>query len=134
MLSMSDPSRSRQTFNSPSSSSSTILTRVRPTNVRLGRSQSQADLPLVSKFPSPRHQQHQRTILNGITDINVSPIPSMIIPSSNDSTSPILSKSPPTATTTALMMINKQYSNNSSTYLPTVTNQHHQIDTKKISV
>jgi hypothetical protein len=128
MLDLTDSSQSRQTFNSPSVSS-TIVTKLRPDNVRLGRSQSQADLPFSSKFSSLRQQQ--RGVVNGSTDVLVSPSPSMVIPTANGDTIPALSKTPPSSTTTALMMINKHYVNNPSSSLPTMSN-HHQNNAKKI--
>ena len=126
MSDLSDSSRIRQTYNS--SSISTSSTKSRPSNVRLGRSQSQAELPFASKFSLSRQQQHQRTILNGSIDVDVSHTPPVSVPSSNDHNTP---KMPPSSTTTALMMINKQYSSNSSTYVPTMSN-HQQNNTKKI--
>lgn len=130
---VSNSNQIRQTFNSPSAaSSSTIVAKLRPSNVRRGRSQSQADLYLSSKLSLTRQTQHPRSSLNGLIDTGNSPSPSIIIPYTNGHKTPNLSKTPISSTTTALMMINKQYSNNSSTSLPPITN-HHQHNTKTIS-
>jgi hypothetical protein len=108
------------------------VTKIRPGNVRRGRSQSQADLHLPSKFSSTRQSQHQRTSLNALIDNGNSPSPCILIPSSNGHNTPTVSKTPVSATTTALMMINKQYSNNPLPRVPPITN-HHQNNTKNIS-
>jgi hypothetical protein len=134
MSDLTDSNRSRQTYNSPTGSTVSInSTKLRASNVRLGRSQSQAELPFASKFSSPRQQQHRRTIVNGSIDIGVSPTPAVLIPSSNAHDTTTLPKMPPSSTTTALMMINKQYSNSPSTYVPTMSN-HQPNNTKKISM
>ncbi|CAF4383135.1 unnamed protein product [Rotaria sp. Silwood2] len=131
---LTDSSQSRLTFNSPSFvSSSTTLSRLRAGNVRLGRSQSQADMALSSKYSSPRQQHYQRTILNSTLNNGVSSSSNFVGSSSNGHTIENLSKSPPTSTTTALMMINKHYTNNQSSSLPTMSN-HQQDNGKKISL
>ena len=66
MTDLTGGSQSRQSFNS---SSFTTMTKIRPGNVRLGRSQSQADLPFSSKFSSSRQQ---RSTVNDSIDFGVS--------------------------------------------------------------
>ncbi|CAF4060266.1 unnamed protein product [Rotaria magnacalcarata] len=129
-----DSNQSRQTFNSSSFlSSSTTSSKIRPGNVRLGRSQSQAEIVLSSKYSSPRQQQYRRTILNDSINIGVTPSSDVLNPPSNSSTIANLPNSPPSSTATALMMINKHYSNSpSSSSLPTMSRDQHD-NTKKIS-
>ncbi|CAF0939187.1 unnamed protein product [Rotaria sordida] len=125
---------SSQTFNSPSFvSSSTNFSTVRPSNIRLSRCQSQADIVLSSKRTSPSRQHYQRTVLNGTTNISVSPSSNVFNSSSNDNIIGNISKNPPSSTTTALMMINKHYTNHPSSSLPTISN-HQQDNTKKLSL
>ncbi|CAF1058594.1 unnamed protein product [Rotaria sp. Silwood1] len=132
---LTDSSQSRLTFNSPSFvSSSTISSKLRANNVRLGRSQSHADIVLSSKYSSPpRQQQYQRTVLNGSNPIGALPSSNIFNSSSNGNTISTIPKGPPSSTTTALMMINKHYSNNSSSSsFPTMSNHHQQhYNTKK---
>ncbi|CAF3641067.1 unnamed protein product [Rotaria socialis] len=129
-----DSNQSRQTFNSSSFlSSSTTLSKIRPSNVRLGRSQSQAEIVLSSKYSSPRQQQYRRAVLNDSINIGVTPSSDVLNLPSNSSTIANLPNSSPSSTATALMMINKHYSNSpSSSSLPTMSRDHHD-NTKKIS-
>ncbi|CAF3357847.1 unnamed protein product [Rotaria sp. Silwood1] len=124
---LTDSNQMRQTSNTPLvPPSSTILSKLRTSNIQFGRSQSQADL-----LSSPK-LAHKRTISNNSLVVGAFPSPSTPTPPSSGHITPTLSKTPPSSTTTALMMIDKNHSKNSSSSLPTISNRYHH--TNKISL
>ncbi|CAF1329604.1 unnamed protein product [Rotaria sordida] len=124
---LNDSNLIRQTSNTPSvPPSSTTLSKLRTSYIQFGRSQSQADL-----LSSPK-LTHKRTISNNSLVVGAFPSPSTPTPPSSGRITPTLSKTPPSSATTALMMIHKNYSKNSCSSLPTISNRHHHAN--KISL